>query len=76
MPPNTGAIAFTISDDLVHVLRGQADGKGVDARELLEDERLAFHDGLGARWARCRPSPSTAEPSVTTATVLCLIVSV
>ena len=34
--------------DLVDVLGGQADREGVDAGELLEDERLAFHHRLRA----------------------------
>src|SRR5262249_29217084 len=35
-------------DDLVHVLGRQTEREGVDPGELLEDERLALHDGLGA----------------------------
>src|SRR3989442_3407366 len=31
-------------DDLVRLLRGQADREGVDVGELLEEHRLAFHD--------------------------------
>ena len=37
--------------DLVHVLRREADGEGVDPAELLEEDGLALHDGerrLGA----------------------------
>ena len=32
-------------DDLIRVLGGEADGPGVDARQLAEQDRLAFHDG-------------------------------
>ena len=36
--------------DLIDVLRIEADGHGIDAREALEEDRLAFHDGqAGAR---------------------------
>ena len=31
-------------DDLVDILRGQADREGVDAAELLEEHRLSLHD--------------------------------
>ena len=31
--------------DLLGVLRGEADGEGVDASQVLEDEGLALHDG-------------------------------
>jgi hypothetical protein len=37
--------------DLVHVLGVEAEREGVDAGELLEDERLAFHDRLGCAGA-------------------------
>ena len=55
MPPNVGATAFT-GDDLVDVLRGQAEREGVDAGELLEQQRLALHDG------HRRLRPDVAEP--------------
>ncbi len=45
MPPKPGAIAFTIGDDLVGVLRVETDRPGVDAAELLEEQRLALHHG-------------------------------
>ena len=60
-------------DDLVGVLGVQADREGVDAGELLEEHRLALHD-RHRRLGPMSPSPSTAVPSVTTATVLRLIV--
>ena len=44
------------ADDLVHVLRREADRKGVDAAELLEQHRLAFHD------RKSRLGPDVAEP--------------
>ena len=43
-------------DDLVRFLGGQADGEGVDAGELFEEHRLAFHH----RHRRLRPD--VAEP--------------
>src|SRR4029453_8525147 len=77
--------------DLVGVLGVQADGPGVDAGELLEQQGLALHhrqgggradfaggeDGPagGAAAGPMLPRQSTAEPSVTTATVLRLMVS-
>ena len=45
IPPKTGAIALTVRDDLVGVLRVQADRPGVDPAELLEQDRLALHHG-------------------------------
>ena len=39
-----GCDAYHRLDDLVGVLGIEADGKGVDASELLEQHRLAFHD--------------------------------
>ena len=60
------------ADDLVDVLCREADRKGVDAAELLEEHGLALHDGQ-SRLRPMSPSPSTALPSVTTATVFCLI---
>src|SRR2546428_4418875 len=39
---------FDDGHDLVHVLGGQAEREGVDPGALLEDERLALHDRLGA----------------------------
>ena len=42
-PPNAGAIALDRLDDLADVLGGQTDREGVDAGELLEEHRLAFH---------------------------------
>ena len=43
-------------DDLVDVLRGEADGPRVDAAELLEENRLALHDRQGGL------GPDVAEP--------------
>ena len=43
IPPKPGAIAVDGRDDLVHVLRVEADRQGVDAAELLEQHRLALH---------------------------------
>ena len=44
MPPKTGRDRRHDRDDLVRVLRGEADRQGVDAAELLEEQRLALHD--------------------------------
>jgi hypothetical protein len=47
MPPNVGATALTVRDDLVRVLGGEAERERVDAAELLEQHRLALHHGHG-----------------------------
>ena len=44
------------ADDLVDILRRQADRKGVDASELLEQHRLPLHD------RERRLGPDVAEP--------------
>ena len=44
------------ADDLVDILGGEADRKGVDAAELLEQDRLALHD------RESRLGPDVAEP--------------
>ena len=46
MPPKVGSSAATTSTSLVDVLLGHLDVEHVDAGELLEQHRLAFHDGL------------------------------
>ena len=51
MPPKTGASAVTIRDDLVGIVRVEADRERVDAAELLEQHRLALHDGQRRRGA-------------------------
>ena len=56
MPPKPGAIALHDGDDLVGVLRVEAERPGVDAAELLEQQRLALHH----RHRRLRPD--VAEP--------------
>ena len=56
IPPNVGDTALTTRDDLVDVLRRQAQRVGVDAGELLEQQRLALHDG------HRRLRPDVAEP--------------
>ena len=43
MPPKPGAISLHRLDDLVGVLRVEADRERVDAGELLEEHRLALH---------------------------------
>ena len=42
-------------------LRVKADREGVDAAELLEEQRLALHDRHAPPPGRCRPGPSTAR---------------
>jgi hypothetical protein len=44
------------ADDLVGVLRGQADREGVDIREFFEQHRLALHHG------QCRLGSDVPEP--------------
>ena len=56
IPPKPGAIARTADDDLVDVLRREADRPGIDAGELLEQHRLAFHH------RHRRLGPDVAEP--------------
>src|SRR5262249_23557509 len=62
------------SNNFLRILRIKADGKSIDACQLLEQHRFPFHD----RSCSMRPNvakPRTAVPSVTTAIVLRLIVS-
>ena len=61
-------------DDFVDVFRVEADRKGVDIGELLKSIALPSITG-SAPSGPMSPSPRTAVPSVTTATVLRLIVS-
>ena len=69
MPPKLGAQPGDGLDDLVDVGGGQADRHGVDAAELLEQHALPSITGIAAA-GPMSPRPSTAVPSVTTATVL------
>jgi hypothetical protein len=64
---------FDRLNDLVRVLRVQADGKCIDAAELLEELTLSFHHRHRGRRADVAES-RTAVPSDTTATVFFLIV--
>jgi hypothetical protein len=74
-PAEAGRDALDRLDDRVGVTGGdvQADRVGVDVGEGLEQLRLALHDRHGGLRADV-PQPSTAVPSVTTATELCLMV--
>ena len=56
MPPKPGDERDDGADDLVDVLRREADRKGVDAAELLEQHRLPLHD-----W-KSRLGPDVTEP--------------
>ena len=72
IPPKVGAMRLQ-GHDLVDVFVVEHDREGVDAGELLEQHRLAFHHRQRRR-GPMSPSPSTAVPSETTATVLARIV--
>ena len=48
MPPNDRRDQLDRADDLVRILRGEADREGVDVGELLEEDGLALHDGQRA----------------------------
>ncbi len=64
MPPKPGAIRIDRLDDLVRVLRVEADREGVDAGELLEEHRLALHHrhcGLGSDVAEAEHGGAVAD---------------
>ena len=61
-------------DDLLLCLGVQADGERIDTAELLEQDALALHDRQTGLSGPILPSPSTAVPLVTTATVRPFIV--
>ena len=56
MPPKVGRHRLADRDDLVRVLGVETQGKGVDAAELLEQDRLALHHRHG------RQGADVAEP--------------
>ena len=68
-----GRQRFHRRDDLFAVFCRQADGKGIDTAELLEEHALPSITGMAAS-GPISPRPNTAVPSVTTATVLRLMV--
>ena len=75
-PAEAGGDALRRADDLVDVLGRRQIGKASTPPNVLEEHRLALHHRQCRLRGRCRPGPSTAEPSVTTATMLPFIVSV
>ncbi len=66
-PPNEGASRTYGLHDLVDARAVQRDRHGIHPAELLEQDGLALHHGREAS-GPMSPSPSTAVPSVTTAT--------
>ncbi len=73
MPPKTGAIAFTVRTISSTFLVSSAIGKASTPANDLKMRHLPSMTGRAAA-GPISPRPSTAEPSVTTATVCCLIV--
>ena len=57
MPPNVGSSAATTSTSAVRLSRRDLDVEDVDAGELLEQDRLAFHYRLAGQ----RPDIAKAE---------------
>ena len=75
IPPNTGAMAFTIITISSTSLVARQIGKASTPANSLKMSALPSMTGC-APLGPMSPRPSTAEPSVTTATVFCLMVSV
>ena len=75
MPPKTGAMRTTVSTISSTSFVSRQIGNASMSANCLKSIALAFHHRAARRADRCRPDPSTAVPSVTTATVLRLIVS-
>ena len=73
MPPNVGAISFTVSTILSGSLVSSAIGKASTSANSLNSIALPSITGMAAS-GPMSPRPSTAVPSVTTATVFALIV--
>ena len=73
MPPNVGAISFTVSTILSGSLVSRAIGNASTPANSLNSIALPSITGIDAS-GPMSPRPSTAVPSVTTATVLALIV--
>ncbi len=74
IPPNTGAIAFTIATISSTSLVARHSGKASTPANSLKMSALPSITGWAAL-GPMSPRPSTAVPSVTTATAFCLIVS-
>ncbi len=74
MPPNVGAISFTASTILSGSWVSRAIGKASTWANSLNSIALPSITGIAAS-GPMSPSPSTALPSVTTATVFFLIVN-
>ena len=73
MPPKVGAISFTVSTILSGSLVSSAIGKASTSANSLNSIALPSMTGMAAS-GPMSPRPSTAVPSVTTATVFALIV--
>ena len=73
MPPKMGEIAFTVRTISSTSLVASASGNASTPAKALKMRHLPSMTGIAAS-GPMSPSPSTAEPSVTTATVCCLIV--
>ena len=73
MPPKVGAISFTVSMICSGSLVSRQIGKASTSANSLNSIALPSMTGIAAS-GPMSPSPSTALPSVTTATVLRLIV--
>jgi len=74
MPPYTGASARTISTIMSVSCVSRQTGQASTPANCLNSAALPSITGMAAA-APMLPSPSTADPSVTTATVLRLMVS-
>ncbi len=74
MPPKPGAISFTVSTILSGSLVESAIGKASTLANSLKSIALPSITGIEAS-GPMSPRPSTALPSVTTATVFFLIVN-
>ncbi len=75
IPPNAGAIIFTVSTILPGSFVSSGIGKASTPASSLKSMALPSMTGMAAS-GPMSPSPRTAVPSVTTATAFCLMVSV
>ena len=73
MPPNPGAIAFTIATISSGSFVSRQSGHASTPPNSLNRSALPSITGIAAS-GPMSPSPSTAVPSETTATVFCLLV--
>ena len=73
-PPNAGAISFTVSMIFSGSFVSRQMGKASTPASSLKSMALPSITGIAAS-GPMSPSPNTAVPSVTMATVFCLIVS-